>query len=343
MAQTAAAAGRDQFEQRFLPHRPELIAHCYRMMASPFEAEDAVQETFIRAWRGYEGFEGRSQLRSWLYKIATNVCLDMLRGRERRARPMDLSGEWDPAGPIGRQLPEVTWVEPLPDALVAPAADDPAAAAEAHEAVGLALVAALQQLPPRQRAALILCEVLRWKATEVAELLDTSVASINSALQRARATLEEADVAIADQAPDVSPEQRELLDRYVEAFEAYDMEALTELIRDDALQSMPPYELWLQGRDRILDWWNGPGAACRGSRMIPVADSNGRPAFGQYRVAPDPADGHRAWGLHVLQLDGPRIGEFTMFLDVERVFPLFGLPLELPVGSPAPAVTGVSR
>jgi RNA polymerase sigma-70 factor (TIGR02960 family) len=222
-----------ELEERFEQHRSELTAYAYRMLGSPFEAEDAVQETFIRAWRGYDRFEGRSALRSWLYRITTNVCLDMLGGRERRARPMDLGPAWDPGGPIGGTLPEVTWIEPVPDGVVVPADGDPADVAVARETIKLAFVAALQHLPPRQRAVLILCEVLRWKAAEVAELLETSVASVNSALQRARATLEQSGVSSADPAPtELDDETRELLARYVEAFERYDMDELTSLIQE---------------------------------------------------------------------------------------------------------------
>ncbi|HWK15836.1 MAG TPA: RNA polymerase subunit sigma-70, partial [Solirubrobacteraceae bacterium] len=235
-------------DDRFEQHRAELIAHCYRMLASPFEAEDAVQETFIRAWRAFDRFEGRSSLRSWLYRIATNVCLDMLSGRERRARPMDLGPAQAPEAGNLHILPEATWIQPIPDGLVA-AEDDPAEAAIARETIRLAFVAALQHLPARQRAALILCEVLRWKATEVAELLDTSVASVNSALQRARSTLAASNVTTADPAPALDGADRALLARYVEAFERYDMDALTSLIQEDATQSMPPYDMWLRGRD----------------------------------------------------------------------------------------------
>ncbi|MGH3013255.1 MAG: RNA polymerase subunit sigma-70, partial [Gaiellaceae bacterium] len=244
-------------ERRFEEHRVELTAYSYRMLGSAFEAEDAVQETFIRAWRGYERFEGRAQLRSWLYRIATNVCLDLLAGRSRRARPMDLGPAQEPEAANLRTLPEVTWIEPIPDGRVLPEGD-PAEVAVGRETVRLAFVAALQQLPPRQRAVLILCEVLRWKAAEVAELLDTTVASVNSALQRARATLEDADLGAAGEAAELDEEDRALLERYVEAFERYDMEALTSLIHEDATQSMPPYDLWLRGRDDILAWWVGP-------------------------------------------------------------------------------------
>jgi RNA polymerase sigma-70 factor (ECF subfamily) len=308
-------------------HRRELTAYCYRMLGSPFEAEDAVQDTLLRAWRSLDRFEGRAALRSWLYRIATNVCLDMLNGRERRARPMDLGPARSPDGPIGDTLPEVTWLEPVPDGLVLPEGD-PADVAESRETIRLAFMAALQHLPPRQRAVLILCEVLRWKAAEVAELLDTSVASVNSALQRARATLEASDVSALDPAPSLDAPDRELLARYVEAFERYDMQALTSLIHEDATQSMPPYELWLSGRDDILGWWVGPGAGCRGSRVIPTVAANGSPAFGQYKPSETGA-GYDPWALQVLEVSGGRVVEFTFFLGTETLFPLFGLPARL--------------
>src|SRR5581483_8775278 len=277
-------------------YRKELVGYCYRMLASPFEAEDAVQETMVRAWRAYDRFEGRSALRSWLYRIATNVCFDMLNGRERRPRPMDLG----PAGaPVIENLTvpaEVVWLQPMPDSQL------PEEAAIRRESLRLAFVAALQHLPPRQRAALILAEVLRWKASEIAELLDTSVASVNSALQRARATLAATDLAESTPTAEVD---RERLERYVAAFEAYDIDALTTLIREDATQSMPPFDLWLRGRDDIMTWWFGPGIGCQGSRVIPVGSVNGSPAFAQYK----PADGggYEAWALQVLELSEGRI------------------------------------
>jgi RNA polymerase sigma-70 factor (ECF subfamily) len=220
----------------------------------------------------------------------------------------------------------VTWIEPVPDGLVAPADGDPADVAVSRETIRLAFVAALQHLPPRQRAVLILCEVLRWQATEVAELLETSVASVNSALQRARATLEKTDASSTDPAPEMDESQRELLTRYVEAFERYDMDALTSLIQEDATQSMPPYELWLSGRDDIFRWWLGPGAGCRGSRVIPTLAANGSPAFGQYKPN-ESGTGLEPWALQVLEIEDGRIVEFSFFLDTERLFPLFGLPL----------------
>jgi RNA polymerase sigma-70 factor (ECF subfamily) len=313
----AAKPGFGELEQ----YRRELTAHCYRMLGSPFEAEDAVQETLLRAWRNLDRFEGRSALRSWLYRIATNVCLDMLQGRERRARPMDLGPAGEPVAENLHTLPEVTWIQPVPDGLVA----DPADAVATRDTIRLAFVAALQHLPPRQRAVLILCEVLRWKASEVAELLGTSVASVNSALQRARATLQETEITPESsfEAPD-----RELLERYVKAFEAYDMETLTALIREDATQSMPPYDLWLSGRDDIFAWWWGPGIGCKGSRVVPVSSANGSPAFGQYKPS-EMGEGYEPWGLQVLEISDGRIGELTFFLDTDTLFPLFGLPPRL--------------
>ena len=294
------------------------------MLGSAFEAEDAVQEAFIRAWRGYDRFEGRAALRSWLYRIATNVCLDMLSGRERRARPMDLGPAREPVEANLNTLPEVTWIEPIPDGLVVPDGD-PAEVAVARETIRLAFVAALQHLPPRQRAVLILCEVLRWKASEVAELLDTSVPSVNSALQRARATLDASNVSAAETPPSVSEADAALLARYVEAFERYDMDALTSLIHEDATQSMPPFDLWLTGRDDIFTWWLGPGAGCRGSRVIPTVAANGAPAFGQYKPS-ETGDGYEPWALQVLEVSHGRIVELTFFLSTQTLFPLFGLP-----------------
>jgi RNA polymerase sigma-70 factor (ECF subfamily) len=312
-------------EQELEQHRAELTAYCYRMLGSPFEAEDAVQETLLRAWRGLDRFEGRAALRSWLYRIATNVCFDMLNARERRARPMDLGPAREPVESNLNALPELTWIEPVPATALA-AESDPAEVAVAHETIRLAFVAALQHLPPRQRAVLILCEVLRWKASEVGELLETSVASVNSALQRARATLETSDVG-ADRAP-LDEADRELLSRYVAAFEAYDIEALTSLIHEDATQSMPPFDLWLSGRDDIFEWWLGPGIGCRGSRVIPTVAANGSPAFGQYKPS-ETGSGFDPWALQVLEVSDGRIVELTFFLDTDRVFPLFGLPPRL--------------
>ncbi|MGW5606720.1 sigma-70 family RNA polymerase sigma factor [Streptomyces sp. NPDC003753] len=319
----------EDLDVRLEKHRVELTGYCYRMLGSSFEAEDAVQDTMVRAWRSYEKFEGRSSLRSWLYRIATNVCLDMLNAGNKRARPMDLTE----ATPLERAAlsprPDHTWLEPMPDARVLPTTGDPAEAAVAKESVRLAFMAALQQLPPKQRAVLILREVLAWRASEVAELLDTSVASVNSALQRARATLSEksgegSDAAVSDP---LDEEQKKLLERYVAAFEGYDMAALTALLHEDAVMTMPPFDLWLRGTSDITGFMTTLGAACAGSRLVPVA-VNGLPGFAQYK--PDPEKGgFTAWAVQVLETSGGRITGFHCFLDTRRWFPLFGLPLEL--------------
>jgi RNA polymerase sigma-70 factor (ECF subfamily) len=313
-----------ELELQLEQHRTELTGYCYRMLGSAFEAEDAVQDTLVRAWKSLDRFEGRAALRSWLYRIATNVCLDMLSGRERRARPMDMgpatSGALEP-GPV---LGDSAWILPIPDGRVLPTGGDPADLAMSRETIRLAFVAALQHLPPKQRAVLILREVLRWKAEEVAELLETSVASVNSALQRARATLEATNVTGDEPAAPMDDEQRALLARYVDAFERYDIDSLTSLLHEDATQSMPPFALWLSGRDDIFDWWFGPGIACRNSRLVPTT-ANGLPAFGQYK--PDGQGGYAPWALQVIRMSGGRIAEMTFFLDTANLFPLFGLPL----------------
>jgi len=305
-------------------HRPALLGHCYRMLGSPFEAEDAVQEALLRAWRGMDRFDDRSELSTWLYRIATNVCLDMLKGRQRRATPMDLGPAQAPVAENLHTRPEVTWIEPIPGNLIAE--PDPADALVADESIKLAFIAALQHLPPRQRAALILCEVLNWKAAEVAELLGNSVASVNSALQRARATLQAVRLE-RDAAQDSAVADPELLRRYVDAFQRYDLGALTSLIREDASQSMPPFDMWLAGRDDIFAWWVGPGIGCEGSRVFPVGLANGSPAFGQFKPSPD--GGYEPWALQVLEIERGQIVQLTFFLDTARLFPLFGLPLQL--------------
>ena len=305
---TAESATSDALEQ----YRRELTGYCYRMLGSAFDAEDAVQETMVRAWRSLDRFEGRSALKSWLYRIATNVCFDALAGRERRARPMDLGPAQEPLFENLAELPEVTWITPLPT---------PDELAEQRESLRLAFVAALQHLPPKQRAVLILCEVLRWQAAEAAELLDTSVQSVNSALQRARATLAKADL---PEPSTLDDDARALLERYVSAFEEYDIDRLTELLHEDAVQSMPPYSLWLRGRDNVFTWWLGPGIGCKGSKLVPVGLVNGMPAWAQYKPAPD--GGREPWALIVPEVSDGRIVELTFFLDTPRLFPLFGLP-----------------
>ena len=323
-APEALAPGSPELEARLEEHRRELTAYAYRMLGSPFEAEDAVQDSLLRAWRSFERFEGRSALRSWLYRITTNVCLDMLNGRERRARPMDLGPAQSADTPLPAPLPEVTWIEPVPDERLT-TSSDPSEVAELRESIRLAFIAALQHLPPQQRAVLILREVLRWKASEVAELLDTSEASVNSALQRARASISSRDTSAVTVA-DLDEEHQALLARYVDAFERYDMSSLTSLLQTDATWNMPPYDLWLQTHEDIVKWCLGPGIGCEGSRLIPTV-ANGAPAFGQYKPSPD--GGLAPWSLQVLELSDGKISGITFFLDTERVFPLFGLPPHL--------------
>ena len=327
MSATTGTVAPAELEQQLEGYRSELTAYCYRMLGSPFEAEDAVQDAYLKAWRGLPSFEGRSSLRSWLYRIATNVCLDMLDGRSRRAQPMDLGPAKSPDLDNLHTLPESAWIEPIPDSWLAPEGD-PAEVAVARESIRLAFVAALQHLPPRQRAVLILCEVLRWKAKEVADLLGTSVASVNSALQRARATLEPSGASANDPAPPMDEAQRELLRRFVDAFQRYDFNALALLMKEDARQSMPPYDMWLSGRDNILAWWFGPGIGCRGSRLLPTMGANGQVAFGQFKPS-ESGRGYDPWSLLVPEIEGDRIAEFTFFLDTQRLFPLFGLPAHL--------------
>jgi RNA polymerase sigma-70 factor, ECF subfamily len=304
-------------------YRRELTGYCYRMLGSAFEADDAVQETMLRAWKAAEGFEGRSSLRSWLYRIATNVCLDALRGEKRRALPMDLGPASPPLESYLRPQPaEDLWVTPIPDSRVVPDHGDPAEIAAVRDSVRLAFVTALQHLPPRQRAALILCEVLKLPATEAAAVLNSSVASVNSALQRARTTL--AGLPEHQRPGEVEPENAELLAKFVDAFQRYDMNALIGLLREDALQTMPPLEMWIQGASAITTWMMQPGpSACAGSLLIPVR-ANGVRAWAQYK--PDPEQGGFVpWALQVHEVADGKISRMTFFLDVEQLFPLFGL------------------
>jgi RNA polymerase sigma-70 factor, ECF subfamily len=324
---TTARARPVDVDPRLEQHRRELTGYCYRMLGSAFEAQDAVQETLVRAWRSLDRFEGRSTLRSWLYSIATNVCFDMLNARQRRARPVDVGSSKPPVeASLGAPLHR-TWVEPIPDTRVVATDDDPADQAVSRETIRLAFVAALQYLPPRQRAVLILREVLRWKADEVADLLDTSVASVNSALQRARATLANSDVTDTDCYDPMDEEQKALLARYVDAFERYDIDSLVALLHEDATLSMPPFALWLRGPADIAQWHLGPGAGCRRSRLVPLVAS-GTPAFGQYRAS-GPQGRHEPWALQVIEISGGRIVGLNAFLDTESLFPLFGLPAHL--------------
>ena len=305
------------------PFRRELAGYCYRMLGSSLEADDAVQETMIRAWRNLDRFEGRSSLRSWLYRIATNVCLDMQRSPQRRARPMDMGPAHRADGNLGDALPESTWLEPIPDAKVVQDTD-PGEMAATRETIKLAFVAALQHLPPKQRAVLILREVLRWHADEVAELLDSSVASVNSALQRARATLASREIDPLN-VEVMGAEQQALLARYVDAFERYDIESLVALLHEDAIMSMPPFDFWLTGPEQMGAWFLGQGHGCKGSRLVPTF-ANGCAAFGSYRVDPD--GGHMPFAVQVIEISGDRIVGHHNFLDT-KLFALFGLPEHL--------------
>lgn len=330
--------------ERLEAHREALVGHCYRMLGSAAEADDAVQETLVRAWRGLGAFGGRASLRTWLYRIATNVCLDAIADRSRRERPIEVG----PAGTVDDDLverPRTHWLEPIPDAQALPADGDPAERAALRQSIRLAFVAALQRLPPRQRAALLLAEVLGWSASEIARALDTTVAAVNSALQRARATLS-GSASPDGAAAGLTPAQEALLLRYVDAFERYDVDALVALLREDATLSMPPYTLWLRGPAAVKAWFLGRGIGCRGSLLVPTA-ANGLPAFGQYRPG-GPGEPHRPWSLVVLELAGDRIAAMNHFLDTATLFPRFGLPPELAwrptrgrgdeCGGPAPSI-----
>jgi len=303
----------------FEPFRAELTGYCYRMLGSTFDADDAVQATMVRAWRGYHRFEGRSSLRSWLYRIATNVCFDLLHGRARRAVPMDLGPSSPGDSRLGDPSPEVPWIEPLPGGA------DPADVAVGRETIRLAFVAALQFLPARQRAILILRDVLGWSATEVAALLDITGPSVHSALQRARTTLAARNLSAGMPLDPVDEDQLALLARYVDAFERFDVDALVSIVREDAVVSMPPWDLWLQGREQINRWWNGEGAGCQASRFVPTW-ANGAPAFGLYKPSAD--GGYDAFAIQVVEVSGRRISALHSFLE-PRLFRQFGLPVRL--------------
>ncbi|WP_438319650.1 sigma-70 family RNA polymerase sigma factor (plasmid) [Streptomyces sp. HUAS TT3] len=306
-------------------YRGELTGYCYRMLGAYSEAEDAVQETLVRAWRSIGRFEGRSSLRSWIYRIATNVCLDALASGRRRALPMDLSGPAEGATPPGAPSDGTLWIEPCPGG-----GGDPETAATTGESVRLAFVAALQYLPPRQRATLVLRDVLDFSAREVADLHGSTVASANSALQRARATLSARRQGAAD-GPSATPPpdavQRALAARYASAFSRYDMDELGMLLHVDATLCLPPYAKWMRGVGDIRAWLTGPAVGCRGSRLVPTV-ANGSPAFGQYRPRPDGA-GYEPWALQVVEFADDRITGITAFRDTARLFPRFGLPNRL--------------
>ena len=313
-------------------HRRELTGYCYRMLGSGAEAEDAVQETFVRAWRAFDRFEGRASLRSWLYRIASNVCIDMHRSPQRRARPMDLGPSRPaPGATPGDALPEHAWVQPVADERVIDLDGDPSEVAAARETIRLAFVAALQHLPPKQRAVLILCEVLKWSAAETAELLETSVAAVNSALQRSRATLAEVhrDPVTGDVVLDPvdDPDHQALLARYVDAFERYDMDALVLLLRDDAVLSMPPFPLWLTGASDVVSWMSNQGIGCKGSKLIPLT-MNGTAAFASYKPGAPGPDGEprlEPWAIQVIEVSGGAISGHHNFIGPD-LFAQLGLP-----------------
>ncbi|HLR83873.1 MAG TPA: sigma-70 family RNA polymerase sigma factor [Nocardioidaceae bacterium] len=323
LADGAGPVTEDDLNQAFAAHRRELTGFCYRMLGAGAEAEDAVQETMVRAWRAFGDFEGRSSLRSWLYRIANNVCVDMVRSPQRRARPMEMGPAGSTDAVLGEQLGEHMFVQPVPDSQVIDLDGDPADVAAARETIRLAFVAALQHLPARQRSVLILCEVLRWKAAEVAELLETSTASVNSALQRARATLASVQGEALD--PRTDPDQAELLAKYVDAFERYDITALVSLLRDDVVLSMPPWDLWLQGPDDFAGWFLGQGIVCKDGKLIPV-DVNGSLGFANYhKVAEGVWD---AWAIQVIDVaDGKIIGHHNFIYP--ELFEAFGVPTRI--------------
>jgi len=320
---TSTALAPDRLLEQY---RPALTGHCYRMLGSVVDAEDAVQEAMLRAWKSLDRFREQSSLKTWLYRIATNVCLDQLGTAERkRLRPLDLAPEPETVRD-GMPLPKRErehWVEPIPDAMALPAGEDsdPEERAILKESIRLAFVAALQYLPPRQRAVLLLTQVLSWSAAETAEALEMSVAAVNSALQRARATLETRNPAVVPRA--LTDEQQRLVASYVDAFERYDMGALTALLKQETTMSMPPFELWLRGPDSIARWMTTYGIDCQGSRLVPAGTVGGMPAFAQYKRDGSP------WALVLLDVGPERIENMTFFLDTETLFPRFGVPMTM--------------
>jgi RNA polymerase sigma-70 factor, ECF subfamily len=313
-----------ELQAAFDEHRRALTGYCYRMLGSPAEADDAVQDTFLKAWQSYDRFEGRSSIRSWLYRIAHNVCMDMHRSPQRRARPMEMGPSSRTSEVVlGDQLEENVFLQPVRDDRVLDLDGDPAEVAAARESIRLAFVAALQHLPAKQRAALILCDVLRWPAADVAELLETSLASVNSALQRARATLAQRREEPLD--PLLDPDHQSLLERYVDAFERYDIPAVVALMREDAVLTMPPWDTWLQGREELAAWMLGPGIGCKGSRLIPL-EVNGTAGFASYK--PAPSGRLEPWSIQVIEVaDGEIVAQHN-FIGA-ALFEQFGLPPHL--------------
>jgi len=331
----------EEFLRQADPFRRELLAHCYRMLGSVHDAEDLVQETYLRAWRAYDRFEGRSSLRTWLYRIATSACLTALQSRNRRPLPTGLGGPSSDPGDDLVEQGEVPWLEPVPDAMVTADHADPAAIVTSRQSVRLALVAALQHLPPRQRAVLVLRDVLKWRAAEVAELLETTTTAVNSILQRARTQLSQVAPAEDEVVEPNAPDQRELLDRYAAAFEAKDIDAIVKLFAADAVWEMPPFTGWYQGPDnigRLVDE-RCPGGA-GGMRMVPTEANGGQPAFGLYLRGDDGA--FHPFHLQVLTVSGAAVSHVAAFFDT-RLFATFGLPASLPAGTPEGAYAAGPR
>jgi RNA polymerase sigma-70 factor (ECF subfamily) len=338
----ASTVDRPAFERDLEGLRTAVTGYCYRMLGSGFEAEDATQETMLRAWRRADTLQDRAALKSWLFRIATNVCLDQIEGSKRRARPVDLTDPGSAETPIGAPLPETTWVLPIADGQVADPDADPAQRMADAESLRLAFVAALQHLPARQRVVLVLREVLRWSAKEVAEMLETSVASVNSALQRARATLDE--LALEDAEAPARPsdeDERQLLEQYLEAFAEYDIDRIVALLRYDVVFDMPPLALWLRGPEQVGRFMLGQGATCRGAKVIAAA-ANGSPAFAVYKPNPESGD-WLPWSLTLLEPvageDGSaavaEVHNFLQPLLSPQLFRSFGLPDRLTDADPA--------
>jgi len=316
----------EDFLQLTGTYRRELLAHCYRMLGSVHDAEDLVQETYLRAWRSYHGFENRSSLRTWLYRIATNACLTALESRSRRPLPTGLGNPSSDPDDELVERGEIPWLQPVPDAMVGGPGDDPASVVASREGVRLALIAALQTLPPRQRAVLVLREVLKMRAAEVAEVLETSTAAVNSILQRARGQLDQAGLREDDIAEPTDPQQRERLDRYVSALERKDIPELVQLFTTDAVWEMPPFIGWYQGPENIgrLVEVNCP-AGPNEMRLLPTS-ANGQPAFAAYILGED-GDWH-AFQFQVVTLGREGISHMTVFFDL-TLFETFGFPMTL--------------
>jgi RNA polymerase sigma-70 factor (ECF subfamily) len=331
----AVMADSAEFVRLTDPFRRELLAHCYRMLGSVHDAEDLVQETYLRAWRSFDGFEGRSSLRTWLYRIATSACLTAIERRSRRPLPSGLVGPSDePETPVGPAQPEIAWLQPIPDALLATPPEDPATTVASRGSVRLALVAALQHLPARQRAVLILRDVLAWRAAEVAELLDTTTAAVNSILQRARAQLAQVAPAEDEVVEPTEPDRRALLDRYVAAFENADITALTRLLRDDAVLEMPPLLTWFAGREAVGRFLASQVFGPPGTWRMVLTNANGQPAVASYLRGDGGA--YHGHAIQVLTFTAAGIARIDIFLD-PSLFATFGLDAILGPGTPHPA------